>query len=181
MNEPTLVDKIVALHLAFDSHRLPHAFGGALALAWCTQRPRGTIDVDVNVLVPPERTNEVLAALPSKVTAGDGDEAALRHEGQARLWWGRTPVDVFLSTTALHDEAATRVRIQAFAGHDIPFLGCSDLAVFKAFFARPQDWVDLGDMLAAGSLDLPRVLGQLVLLVGPQDPRGERLRALAGG
>jgi hypothetical protein len=179
MSEPTLVDKIVALHLALDQHRLPHAFGGALALAWCTRRPRGTVDVDVNVLVPPGRTAEVLASLPPEVSARPADEAALRDEGQARLWWGRTPVDVFLSTTPFHDQAATRVRVQAFAGHDVPFLGCSDLAVFKAFFGRPKDWVDLSDMQEAGSLDLPRVLGQLVLLLGPEDLRVARLRDLA--
>lgn len=178
MSEPTLVDKIVALHLALEQRRLPHAFGGALALAWCTQRPRGTVDVDVNVLVPPERTDDVLASMPAQVSAAGSDRRALRKEGQARLWWGRTPVDVFLSSTPFHHEAATRVRVESFAGHDMPFLGCSDLAVFKAFFDRPKDWVDLSDMQEAGSLDLPRVLGQLVLLLGPQDARIERLRRL---
>ena len=43
--------KIVALHRALERAQLPHAFGGALALAWCTQRARGTIDIDVNVFV----------------------------------------------------------------------------------------------------------------------------------
>ena len=41
-----LVERIVALHLALVKARLPHAFGGALALAWCTERARGTIDID---------------------------------------------------------------------------------------------------------------------------------------
>ena len=44
----SLADKIVAIHQALDAAQLPHAFGGALALAWCTQRARGTIDIDVN-------------------------------------------------------------------------------------------------------------------------------------
>ena len=41
---------------ALDDARIPHAFGGALALAWCTQRARGTIDIDVNVFVDRSRT-----------------------------------------------------------------------------------------------------------------------------
>jgi hypothetical protein len=31
---PSLADKIVAVHRALDAADLPHAFGGALALAW---------------------------------------------------------------------------------------------------------------------------------------------------
>ena len=47
----SIVGKITALHAALDDADLPHAFGGALALAWCTERARGTIDIDVNVFV----------------------------------------------------------------------------------------------------------------------------------
>jgi len=35
---------------ALDDADVPHAFGGALALAWCTQRARGTIDIDLATL-----------------------------------------------------------------------------------------------------------------------------------
>ena len=44
-------EKIVAIHQALDAADVPHAFGGALALAWCTERARGTIDIDLNVFV----------------------------------------------------------------------------------------------------------------------------------
>ena len=50
---PGIVEQILAIHGALGDARLPHAFGGALALAWCTQRARGTIDIDVNVFVDP--------------------------------------------------------------------------------------------------------------------------------
>ena len=61
---PSIVGKITALHAALDHAELPHAFGGALALAWCTERARGTIDIDVNVFVGAARSAEVFAALP---------------------------------------------------------------------------------------------------------------------
>ena len=64
-----LPDKIVAIHDSLSAAGISHAFGGALALAWCTQQARGTIDVDVNVFVPPERSVAALAALPSGVVA----------------------------------------------------------------------------------------------------------------
>jgi hypothetical protein len=175
----TLPEKIVELHRSLVAAGVAHAFGGALALAWCTSQPRGTIDVDVNLFVPPSRAPEVLAGLPSGVAWGDADLARIRADGQVRLWWGTTPVDLFFSTTDFHVRAATRARVEPFLGVDVPFLSCRDLAVFKAFFDRTRDWADLEDMAAAGSLDVEAVLGVLVRHLGGDDPRVARLRALA--
>jgi hypothetical protein len=175
----TLPEKILELHRALAAAGVPHAFGGALALAWCTRQPRGTIDVDVNLFVPPSRAPEVLAGLPAGVTWGAPDLARIRADGQVRLWWGTTPVDLFFSTTDFHDGAATRARLEPFLGVDLPFLACRDLAVFKAFFDRTRDWADLEDMAAAGTLDVEAVLGVLVHHLGGEDHRIARLRALA--
>jgi hypothetical protein len=174
-----LPEKIVVVHTHLTDARIDHAFGGALALAWCTQQARGTIDLDVNVFVGPERTDDALAALPADVVARDRDRALLLRDGQARLWWDRTPVDVFLSTTSFHDAAATRVRWEPFAGVDLPFLACEDLGVFKAFFNRTKDWADLEAMREAGTLDVPTIVGVLAAHLGGDDPRIERLLALA--
>jgi hypothetical protein len=175
----TLPEKIVELHRSLAAAGVPHAFGGALALAWCTQQARGTIDLDLNLFVPPSRAPEVLAGLPGGVAWGDADLARIRADGQVRLWWGATPVDLFFSTTDFHDRAETRTRIEPFLGVDVPFLSCRDLAVFKAFFDRTRDWADLEDMAAAGSLDVEAVLGVLVRYLGGDDHRVTRLRSLA--
>jgi len=176
---PSLADKIVAVHLALDAARLPHAFGGALALAWCTQRARGTIDIDVNVFIPAPRTGDLLAALPPDVVATDTAVEQLESDGQARLWWANTPVDVFLDTTPFHADVGERIRWEPFVGHDVPFLACRDLAVFKAFFDRTKDWADLEEMQTAGTLDIEAVAGVLVHYLGPDDPRITRLLTLA--
>lgn len=174
-----LPDKIVELHRALAAAGVPHAFGGALALAWCTQRARGTIDVDLNVFVPPDRADAVVAALPAGVTWVDADLARIRADGQVRLWWDATPVDLFFDTTAFHERVGERVRHEPFLGVDVPFLACRDVAVFKAFFDRTKDWADLEEMAAAGTLDVEAVLGVLVRYLGGDDPRVERLRSLA--
>jgi hypothetical protein len=176
---PSLADKIVALHRALAAAALPHAFGGALALAWCTRRARGTIDIDVNVFDPATRTSDLLAALPAEVSADDAAVAQLETDGQTRLWWSTTPVDVFLDTTPFHADVGSRIRTEPFAGHDIPFLACRDLAVFKAFFDRTKDWADLEEMQLAGTLDIEAVAGVLVHYLGPDDPRVARLLSLA--
>ena len=171
-------EKMVAIHRSLDGARLPHAFGGALALAWCTERARGTIDIDLNVFAGIDRVDDVLAALPDDVTWSATDRAALATDGQQRLWWDTTPVDVFLNTTEFHDQAADRVRWERFEGDDLPFLACADLAVFKAFFNRTKDWADLEEMHGAGTLDLDRVVGVLVRYLGSDDERVERLLRL---
>lgn len=173
-----LPEKIVQLHQALRAAAIPHAFGGALALAWCTERARGTIDLDVNLFVDPDRAAEVLAALPDGVAHSADDLDRIHADGQVRLWWDRTPIDLFFNTTDFHERVAERTRDEPFLGIDVPFLACRDLAVFKAFFDRTKDWADLEEMAAAGTLDVEAVLGVLVVHLGGTDHRIERLRAL---
>lgn len=174
----TLPEKMLAIHERLEGAGIPHAFGGALALAWCTQQARGTIDLDVNVFAGPDRTDEALAALPRGVIATEDDRALLRRDGQARLWWDTTPVDVFLNTTAFHEAVSGRVRWEPFAGVTLPFLACEDLAVFKAFFNRTKDWADLEAMQEAGTLDVASVAGVLAMYLGHDDDRIARLLSL---
>lgn len=174
----SIADKILEIGATLDAHGLPYAFGGALALAFCTERARGTIDIDVNVFVGPAEAGRVLGALQPPVTHTDADLRALERDGQTRLWWDHTPVDVFLDTTEFHVQAAQRRQLHDFGGHLIPFLGCSDLAVFKAFFNRTKDWADLEEMLAIGALNIDQTLGVLIRYLGEDDERVERLRSL---
>lgn len=171
--------KIVALHSCLDAARVPHAFGGALALAWCTQQARGTIDIDLNVFLDAACAAEVLDAFPDGVAWSAADVELIERDGQVRLWWDATPVDLFMNTTDFHVRAAARARRQSFAGAEVPFLACVDLAVFKAFFNRTKDWADLEAMAAAHSLDADQVVGVLVHYLGADDERITRLRALA--
>jgi hypothetical protein len=176
--EVGIVDKILVLHAALDAARLSHAFGGALALAWCTERARGTIDIDINVFVDQTLAGTVLDALPAEVARSTTDLAHFLRDGQVRLWWAATPIDVFTDTTDFHIAAADRSVVHEFASHDVPFLSCSDVAVFKAFFNRTKDWADLEEMVAADTLDGDLVLGALVHYLGRDDERVERLTAL---
>jgi hypothetical protein len=178
VSQPGLPEQMLAIHEHLGRAGIDHAFGGALALAWCTQQARGTIDLDVNVFTGPDRTNDVLAALPRDIVATDNDRALLERDGQARLWWGATPVDVFLNTTAFHERVAARVRWEPFGGVELPFLACEDLAVFKAFFNRTKDWADLEAMRDAGTLDTAAIAGVLATFLGGDDERIARLLAL---
>lgn len=180
-----LVNRMIAIHRSLDAEGVPHAFGGALALAWCTQQARGTIDIDVNVFVSHDTADDVLDLLPPAVVVTAEDRSLIARDGQSRIWWRakdelETPVDIFFNTTDFHLAAAKRSRIETLAGVDLPFLACADLAVFKAFFNRTKDWADLEEMAVAGTLNVQTVLGVLVDYLGGEDERIERVRNLRG-
>ena len=130
------------------------------------------------MFIDPADARRLVGALPGGGVCSDDDQTLLERDGQARLWWGTTPIDVFLDTADFHRQAATRIRREPFAGQEVPFLGCGDLAVFKAFFDRTKDWADLEEMNAAGSLDIPSVSAVLARFLGDDDHRIDRLRSL---
>ena len=90
-----LEQRVVEINRALDRHEVPHAFGGALALAYWSLDPRGTSDIDVNVFLPVADCERALRALPSGVERPDGTADQIRRDGQIRLWWEGTPVDLF--------------------------------------------------------------------------------------
>lgn len=171
-------EKMVVLHEQLAERGIEHAFGGALALAWCTKQARGTIDIDINVFVPPADRDPVLAALPEPIEVTAAHRSAIERDGQVRLFWDDNPVDLFFDTTPFHQGVAERVRREPFAGRELPFLSCQDLAVFKVFCNRTKDWADLEAMHEAGTLDIEHVLGVVVRYLGGEDERVDRLRQL---
>jgi Nucleotidyl transferase AbiEii toxin, Type IV TA system len=171
-----ILDAIVELHDGLQGAGIHHAFGGAFALLWCTGEPRTTIDIDLNIFVPPTETQRVLDALPTAMVATEEEAAKLVTDGQSRLMFDGIPVDIFLATTRFHDDLRLHINEHPLADRRLPFLGCNDLAVFKAFFNRRKDWADIEEMLRAGRLDVPYVTGVLTEYVGPDDERiGELL------
>jgi hypothetical protein len=172
---PSLPEKVIAIHHALDAARIPHAIGGALALAYYAE-PRATIDVDVNVFVPTERWPDIRDALAPLGVDADLDLADLERDGQARLWWDRNPVDLFFSYDPFHDEMKNRARRVPFGEETIPILSPEHLAVCKAMFDRTKDWLDIEQILVATSpLDLDEIESWLERMVGDSDPRLAKL------
>jgi hypothetical protein len=173
-----LADRLLAVDRSLSRARLAHAFGGAIALAYCTEEPRGTRDLDVNVFATPDRAAEVLRAMPAGTTVTDKDVETARRDGQVRVWWEETPIDVFLSTLDFHDQTARGVREVSFEGRTIPVLGCDALVVFKAMFDRTRDWADIEAVAAAQPAAAAQALSSLSRLIGDDEPRTRRLQAL---
>jgi len=176
-----LDEKVVALERAFRAAGIPHAFGGAIALAYYAT-PRGTQDVDVNLFVPASEFDRVLAVLkPLGVdAAGSQTRRAAEREEQVRVHWDETPLDLFFAYDALHDACRERRRLVPFPGERIAILSAEDLAIFKVLFSREKDWRDLRELLFAQGerFDVEYATGWLERILDSDDERLARFRAL---
>jgi hypothetical protein len=170
-----LVDKVLAVDAGLETAGIPHAFGGAIALAYCIEEARATQDIDVNVFVAPSEAPRVFDALPVGTKVRAADRRVAERDGQVRVWWERTPVDIFFAYHELHEQAGRRCRRVSFGPGTIPVLDCTHLTVFKAFFARTRDWADIETMASAGPVDEGEATGWLRDLVGPDSDTYTRL------
>lgn len=177
--EPSLPEKVLAIHGALDRAGIRHAFGGALALGYYAE-PRTTIDIDANVFIPPERWRDAAAALSPLGVETDTDETRLEREGTIRWRWGRTPIDLFFSEIPIHEAMPAATRTYDFSGERLPFVGPEHLVAFKALYDRPKDWIDIEQVLAATEgLDPDEVRVWLDRIIGSEDARRERFDRLA--
>jgi hypothetical protein len=181
-----LDEQIVAIERAFLEAGIPHAFGGAQALAYYGD-VRATHDIDVNVFVPTSDAPRVLAALGElgAATSNPGLLTLAARDGQVRVRWDGTPVDLFFAYDALHHSSLQRRRQVDFFGDPIHILSPEDLIVYKATFNRDKDWQDIAGILYAcdESLELDYVrdwLGRIEAKGGSRRARLERLIASGG-
>ena len=139
-----LPEGIVAIHQQFAEDAIPHAFGGAIALAYCSV-PRATADIDINVFLPQSDRHRVLDSISIVVPLANRADAErqIEHMAQVRLRWNRIPVDLFFSNSDFHDSMATRAKMVTYRGSLLPVLSAEDLIICKAAFNRPKDWIDI--------------------------------------
>ena len=178
MSELPLAQKVVRLEQVLKRRRIPHAFGGALALAYYGE-PRATIDIDLNVFVGTDQYERIMGMLEPIGIGRSTNPDAVAKDGQVRLWWENTPVDLFFSYDPLHEAMREGVRSVLFSKSTIPVLGPEHLLVTKAAFNRAKDWIDIEQMIVGvPSLDRDEIHRWLERLLGPDDERLLHLKAL---
>lgn len=179
MSEPSLPDKVIAVHQTLTTAGLGHAFGGALALAYYAE-PRATVDIDLNLFVAAADFGSVASILGPLGVNTAISEHDVERDGQCRLRWGRTPLDLFFAYDPFHDAMDGAARTVPFAATTIRVLSPEHLIVCKAAFDRPKDWLDIEQILVAcDHVDLPETKGWLGRIVGEFDQRSARFTALA--
>jgi hypothetical protein len=76
----SLPEKIVAIDEALAE--IPHAFGGALALAYYAE-PRATVDIDINVFIPATEARRLAVFDRAKDWSTSMQSAKLAHKSTA--------------------------------------------------------------------------------------------------
>ena len=169
----SLPERIIAVDGALAA--VPHAFGGALALAYHAE-PRATRDIDVNVFVPADSRAEVLDPLERLGASTEGANELIDRDGQARVLWDSTPIDLFFAYDEFHHAADRGAVTVPFADVEIRVLSASHLTVCKAVFDRPKDWVDIDAMLELDApIDVAEVMRWVGRICGDEDPRYVRI------
>jgi hypothetical protein len=174
-----LGDKIVAIHECFASVNVVHAFGGGLARAYYAE-PRAMIDINVNVFLDPAGHARVVGALRALGVESDVPTEQVVHDGQCRVAWGSTPIDLFYAYHDLHQAMWQATRRAEFRGLSIPILAPEHLLTCKVIFNRRKDWLDIEQILV-GALDTDHseVADWLARIIGTDDPRAQRFAELS--
>jgi hypothetical protein len=151
-----------------------YAFGGAIALGYCSE-PRGTVDVDVSLYLPVEDVTPTVNVL--RQVGGKFEEEQVRRSlaehGFCRIEFLGRRLDVFLPIAAIYEAARPRRKCVAMGGGEAYIWDAETLCVFKMMFFRRKDLADLDSVLRAqgAALDRDWVEEQLLSMYGPRDPR----------
>ncbi len=151
-----------------------YALGGAIALGYWGE-PRGTVNVNVTLFLPPERPSEcvwLLQDIGCEFAAVKAAES-LREHGFCRVTFAGVDVDVFLPLVPFYEAARARRRRVELGDQPIMVWDAESLAVFKMMFFRRKDLADIEQILRTQGAQFDRlwVREQLAEMYGTRDPR----------
>jgi len=150
-----------------------YALGGAIALGFWSQ-PRGTVDVDITLFLPPEQPTGFVRLLQSVGCQLHADQAvqSLMQHGFCQVEFEGRRVDAFLPTMPFYELARQRRQQVLLGTQPIMIWDAETLCVFKMMFFRRKDLADIEQMLQLQhSLDRTWILNQITQIYGARDPR----------
>lgn len=171
----SLPDKIAAVDEGLLAAEIPHAFGGAIAVAYYGE-PRMTKDIDINIFLSGKHWGKISEALDPLEIDIELEDRDLQNQEELRLEWKENSVHLFFSSDPLHEEMERRVRIVPFADGTIPLVAPEHLVIRKAVLDRIKDWIDIEQILVATDpINLAEIESWLERMVGEGDPRMRKL------
>ncbi|MFQ5847423.1 MAG: DUF6036 family nucleotidyltransferase [Candidatus Methylomirabilales bacterium] len=135
---------------------VPYAVLGGLAVQYWGE-PRATRDVDVVIMVPPEkRENFLQAALQRfRPRLPDALSFARRHRVLLLSTSDGTPLDLSLGVPGYEEEVMRRAVSVSFSGlHPVRLISAEDLIIHKCVAGRARDAEDVERILVRQSLAL---------------------------
>lgn len=178
-----LLERVTAIAHAFGRARIPHSFGGAIALGYYASA-RPTRDIDINVYLRVDDAGRALDSLQELGVseANAAQRAEIQRDGQTRLYWDEVPLDLFFWNLEFHASCCARRRHYPLLDHTIDVLSPEDLVVCKVAFGREKDVRDISQMLDSMGerLDIQYILHWVETIVGTDStPAQHLIHALA--
>jgi hypothetical protein len=146
--------------------------GGVANARW--GNPRATRDIDVAVLTGWGHEDEDISRLLTRFVPRFDDAAELAREARVLLVQTSSGVEVDLSLAALPFEERACQRASMWEpqkGILLKTASAEDLIVMKSFAGRPQDWLDVREIIVRQSehLDWQRLTDELGAFAGLND------------
>lgn len=169
-----IVDVVLQVTGYLEQNSQEYAVGGAVALGyWAT--PRGTVDADITVYLPPDKPDECIDLLRDLGCDFSSTDAlvSLGEHGFCRVAHGGFQLDIFLPTIPFYETARERRKQVPLDGGSILIWDAETLCVFKFMFFRLKDLADVEAILhfQRERLDRHWVLERLSEIYGSRDPR----------
>lgn len=144
---------------------IPYAVIGGLAVQYWGE-PRTTADVDIVVIVSPERLGDFLNAAVRKFKPRLSDAVAFALENRTLLLSNAegTPIDVSLGIPGYEEEVLRRaVMVTLPDSQSVRMVSPEDLIIHKSVAGRPRDQEDIERVLVRQkcSLDFDYIRGWL--------------------
>jgi len=167
---------------ALDAAGCDYALGGAIALGYWAE-PRGTVDMDVTLYLPPDKPTESVRLLQHVQCELDATKAqhSLSEHGFCQVTYAGRRLDVFLPMIPFYATAAKRRKRVPLGKREAWIWDAETLCVFKMMFFRRKDLADVESILRTQGrqLDAAWVELQLVEMYGARDPRVSEWREIA--
>ncbi|MGH7826242.1 MAG: nucleotidyl transferase AbiEii/AbiGii toxin family protein [Candidatus Binatia bacterium] len=152
----TLAEGVVEVASFLGKERIPYAILGGIAVQHWGE-PRATLDIDVVVLVPPEREDEFLNAVLKSFRPRLPDAVAFAKRNRILLisTSGDIPVDLSLGIPGYEEEALRRAVTVSFGGvSPVRVVSPEDLIIHKCVAGRARDIEDIERVLVRQKLKL---------------------------
>jgi hypothetical protein len=154
--------------------RQEYALGGAIALGYWGA-PRGTVDVDLTVYLPPDKPSDCLWLLQEIGCEFFATEAveSIHEHGFCRVTYAGVRVDVFLPIAPFYEAARERRKRVELGNQPVMVWDAESLTVFKMMFFRRKDLADVEQILRSQGtrFDHTWVRERLAEMYGARDPR----------
>jgi hypothetical protein len=145
----SVLDTAVEIASFLDALQIPYAVIGGLAVQYWGE-PRTTMDVDIVVLVSPDRTEAFLEAAVRRFTARLQDAVSFAQTNRMLLLSDTdgNPIDISLGIPGYEEYVLQRAVMVALPDNRIiRLISPEDLIIHKCIAGRPRDQEDIERVL----------------------------------